>query len=1564
MWKSLERTTWSCLAIAVLFLSLTSNMAFAAVAPVKPSAAEVHAFREAFGVGASQAEASLGRQERGVAIVGKLKNVLGADYAGVWFDPSSGEFVIPIATAEKGGVVSESRKTAVAQQMATASLAPGDYRTEIVRFSWGELEAAQLQINQKLDVLFGQGLVQTALDPGADAVVVRVPESTGTVTAATVESLVGNPAVKMEIRTAPDAVFEAGPAGCNEAMRKCDLPMRGGVYIYGGPFSGNLYKICTAAFRANGSDGKKYILTAGHCAIEEQGNPVWSWITQDPAGTSHSIGTMSQWHWPGRDWAKIDATGSWADTPPWSTMLAYWGAEYEYPVYGEAASYKGETLCHIGANTGSTCGIVKALNVSVTYSEGNKLNSMTEVGGSGLCLAGGDSGGPVIASNYALGITSGGYSACGGAILYYSEVTAATAELGVNIAGPGAPEAITGAATEVQPYQATVHGEVNANQVQTTYGFEYGKTGYTSSTAEGDGGAGQGWSSTYATLRGLDPGSTYEYRIKATNALNTAYGAEGTFTTPPAPPKVEAGGAVNIRVEGGTGKATFRGAVNPQGALTHYRIEWGSTESYGNKVPVPDGEVGAGLEWKPLEQQISGLKGSRTYYYRLVAENAAGTGEAKGAFDTPDWSPSVTTEAPAAIGTYEAGGSNYASKAALHGLVNPNGFDTHYHFEYGTAQGKLKESIPLVPPDLGSGQANVAVAQALEGLQSSATYYFRVSAESEEGTKYGKEASFTTPEWALLSPAEPGEAAKGSMADAACVGEAECYAVGSYTDASGTVLPLAGERTGGSWSVLSAPAPAGAKSGVLEGIACGSASDCVAAGSYVTSGGATMPLAERWNGTSWSIQSTPAPAGATAAQLKDVSCSSTSACTAVGYYTSSAGASLPLAERWNGSAWSLQTVAAPGGFPNGFLLGVSCSGGSECWAVGEATFSKGESGSPRGFAERWNGSEWKTPVLPGTASRLTAVACPSSGFCAAVGSGLDVERYDGSSWFEQAAAGIGGEGVLNAITCPNVVACAAVGSYTVGAHTAPFGERWDGSGWSVATMTDPVSLVEGTTGAVLRGVSCASSSACTTVGYRSGFKVQRVLAEAHRPGPAPTAVTEPATGTAAPEAVLNAVVNPNGEDTTYHFEYDTTEYKNGEPPHGTSVPVPAKDIGSGIGEVRIAERVSGLVNKQTYHFRVVAESAKGTTYGGDQSFTMHAWSLQATSNPPPRTEDTIESTSCPGATVCVAVGYDGFSHESFAEAWNGAEWRVVGSVEGTMKRISCPATNWCAAIGYSAGGGLQYWRFTESAGTWSVKAFSSLPLPAGASFSAVRGLSCSSSTACTAVGSYYNGAEYKPLVDRWNGSAWSTQSAPNPAEGSAQNAMLAVSCPSATLCTAVGEAAKKPYAERWNGSEWVQQTIPAPAGATESTLEAVSCTAEACMAVGHLLEGGKDKPLAERWNGKSWSLAAAPMPAEAPGGADLYSVSCPTSSSCLAVGRRINKEEERKGVFVPLEERTLAESWNGSEWTVQATPNPEAAAFSLLDTVSCTAASACTAMGATYPGALGQESLTVGERFE
>jgi hypothetical protein len=101
--------------------------------------------------------------------------------------------------------------------------------------------------------------------------------------------------------------------------------------------------------------------------------------------------------------------------------------------------------------------------------------------------------------------------------------------------------------------------------------------------------------------------------------------------------------------------------------------------------------------------------------------------------------------------------------------------------------------------------------------------------------------------------------------------------------------------------------------------------------------GAAGAYSAAWDGTAWSVQAIlPIPQGAAADAVLGLACTSATSCTAVGQTTGAAPyGGQTLAEAWDGTAWSIQTTPSPAASSNE-LLGVSCVAGGPCVAVGEA----------------------------------------------------------------------------------------------------------------------------------------------------------------------------------------------------------------------------------------------------------------------------------------------------------------------------------------------------------------------------------------------------------------------------------------------------------------------------------------------------------------------------------------------------------------------------------------------------------------------------------------------------
>ena len=168
------------------------------------------------------------------------------------------------------------------------------------------------------------------------------------------------------------------------------------------------------------------------------------------------------------------------------------------------------------------------------------------------------------------------------------------------------------------------------------------------------------------------------------------------------------------------------------------------------------------------------------------------------------------------------------------------------------------------------------------------------------------------------------------------------------------------------------------------------------------------------------------------------------------------------------------------------------------------------------------------------------------------------------------------------------------------------------------------------------------------------------------------------------------------------------------------------------------------------------------------------------------------------------------------------------------------------------------------------------------------------------MGQYFPpGSGELPLVEHWDGTAWSVQRVPF--VKNATGSLGSVSCPTAVDCIAVGSYGlfnqnTSMYAEHWNGRRWAFQTMPAPAG-TSFWLNSVSCLRpEHCTAVGGAFNGTQYKAsIVERGNGGTWTLQTDAAPARS----ILFCVSCPVASSCTAVG-------ENTAIVAGL-----AEHWNG-----------------------------------------------------
>src|SRR5215471_10280878 len=292
------------------------------------------------------------------------------------------------------------------------------------------------------------------------------------------------------------------------------------------------------------------------------------------------------------------------------------------------------------------------------------------------------------------------------------------------------------------------------------------------------------------------------------------------------------------------------------------------------------------------------------------------------------------------------------------------------------------------------------------------------------------------------------------------------------------------------WSVVVTPNPAGARASGLAAVTCSAAGACTAVGQFQR-GARVLTLAERWNGTAWSIQRTANRPATLAGQLLGVSCPTATVCTAVGSYQKDLEQSFVLAERWNGATWSLQRIPSPPGSSISSLTAVSCSAVNACTAVGTFT----SHGEDLPLAERWNGSTWSIQPVPTPTSEggdLAGVSCTAVHACTAVGEFVDqadahsfalAERWNGSAWsIRRPPTPPGGvNAFLGGVSCPASTACTAVGHYVIIRATrgVTLAEHWDGTAWSVQSTPHPGNGTDG-----LTAVACPATTSCIAVGVQ------------------------------------------------------------------------------------------------------------------------------------------------------------------------------------------------------------------------------------------------------------------------------------------------------------------------------------------------------------------------------------------------------------------------------------------------------------------------------------------------
>ncbi len=341
-----------------------------------------------------------------------------------------------------------------------------------------------------------------------------------------------------------------------------------------------------------------------------------------------------------------------------------------------------------------------------------------------------------------------------------------------------------------------------------------------------------------------------------------------------------------------------------------------------------------------------------------------------------------------------------------------------------------------------------------------------------------------------------------------CLSRTDCWMVGYYNN--GTVnQTLIENYNGRSWIIT--PSPNQATTGgasldnQLNGVTCTAVDNCWATGHYVN--GTNQTLALHWDGTSWSIVSTPNLTKGS--MLLGVQCLSASQCYAVGHGTASSGPPQALIEAYDGASWTVvawpNTLSNSNTAPNE-LLSLSCANSTHCWTAGWQTLN----GVHQTAVVMFDGTVWSAASPPNqttnTDNVLSSIFCTSRKSCLAVGYYNTAaanyqtlsESYDGISWTITPSANqnITYNNQLIQVSCPSARLCWATLVYSDGTATRSLFEQYTGTSWSI--YSTPEGLPSGGENVTL--LACVSTRLCWAGGsYLTGGYDQTIILQYNAP---------------------------------------------------------------------------------------------------------------------------------------------------------------------------------------------------------------------------------------------------------------------------------------------------------------------------------------------------------------------------------------------------------------------------------------------------------------------------------
>lgn len=413
---------------------------------------------------------------------------------------------------------------------------------------------------------------------------------------------------------------------------------------------------------------------------------------------------------------------------------------------------------------------------------------------------------------------------------------------------------------------------------------------------------------------------------------------------------------------------------------------------------------------------------------------------------------------------------------------------------------------------LGRGALPVVLAFAIvPGLSAAATGRAAVTANPDPAW-----AGSTAPV-AGLSPAPTAPVGDGVvLGSVSCPAAGSCVAVGHYANATTGIVPLAETLSGGPWTATAVPTsglnPPEKNSASLTKVSCPTAGTCVAIGTYLAAPNDLQSVIATLSGGSWTAMTAPAPAANGLVELLGLSCPAAGSCVAAGYYRDLSGSLHPLLDTLSAGTWTAADLPvsglSPPPAPSVTLRLVSCPVAGSCAATGVYTDT---SGHRQGLLASLAGGTWTAVTAPTSGLApgpftnpgvlFSSLSCPAAGSCAAVGSYVDssdqtdtlIATLANGSWSASTAPLSGLSPPLNtkapdmarldAVSCPAPGSCVAVGDYQDTSNNWDgFAETLSSGAWSAATIPLSGLVPAGLSANSFTGISCPAAGSCTATG--------------------------------------------------------------------------------------------------------------------------------------------------------------------------------------------------------------------------------------------------------------------------------------------------------------------------------------------------------------------------------------------------------------------------------------------------------------------------------------------------